>query len=54
MLDWVKGDLTTKDKTQLIEKGEINEYADKLSMYASMFKETELQDFVKLGDEETE
>jgi len=27
----------------------MNEYADKLSMYANLFRETAVNDFVKLG-----
>lgn len=53
MLEWIHSDIESKEKhVSLIEEEDLNEYADKLSMYATMFKENAVNDFVKLGSNE--
>ncbi|CAD8208852.1 unnamed protein product [Paramecium octaurelia] len=52
VLDWVKSDAQSK-QTNLVEKSHVGDYAEKLSKYANLFEEQAVQDFVKLGDDET-
>ncbi|CAD8112364.1 unnamed protein product [Paramecium primaurelia] len=53
VLDWVRSDAQSK-QTNLIEKNHVGDYAEKLSKYANLFEEQAVQDFVKLGDDETQ
>ncbi|CAK67104.1 unnamed protein product (macronuclear) [Paramecium tetraurelia] len=52
VLDWVRSDAQSK-QTNLVEKSHVGDYAEKLSKYANLFEEQAVQDFVKLGDDET-
>ncbi|CAD8099669.1 unnamed protein product [Paramecium primaurelia] len=52
VLDWVRSDAQSK-QTNLVEKNHIGDYAEKLSKYANLFEEQAVQDFVKLGDDES-
>ncbi|CAD8105385.1 unnamed protein product [Paramecium primaurelia] len=52
VLDWVRSDAQSK-QANLIEKSHVGDYAEKLSKYANLFEEQAVQDFVKLGDDET-
>ncbi|CAD8077605.1 unnamed protein product [Paramecium sonneborni] len=52
VLDWVRSDAQSKQST-FVEKSHIGDYAEKLSKYANLFEEQAVQDFVKLGDQET-
>ncbi|CAD8078313.1 unnamed protein product [Paramecium sonneborni] len=53
VLDWVRSDAKSKQST-FVEKSHIGDYAEKLSKYANLFEEQAVQDFVKLGEEETQ
>ncbi|CAD8065968.1 unnamed protein product [Paramecium primaurelia] len=52
VLDWVRSDAQSKQST-FVEKSHIGDYAEKLSKYANLFEEQAVQDFVKLGEEQT-
>lgn len=50
VLDWIKSDAQNKQSAFVEKRGD---YAEKLSKYANLFEEQAIQDFVKLGEEQT-
>lgn len=54
-MDWIHGNIESKEKNlALIEGEDLNLYADKLNMYATLYKESAINEFVKLGENNVE